>query len=188
MKYSISDHARNEEANVPSGLERRGDLTVGEMGLRLLGQEDCSCFFVTTSFYEHRKLCNNPGVKEKLAESLKFCLEKTNSDIIGYVFMPSHIHLLILIEGKLLSNFMRDFKKFTAQQSLKHLQIDGKIWQDRFDRVAIWSIKILKVKLNYIHNNPVKAGLAELPENWRWSSAGDYYCDRKGPLPVRTDW
>jgi putative transposase len=158
------------------------------MGLRFSRQEECSCYFITTSFYEHRKLCDIPDVSKKLAESLKFCLEKTNSDIIGYVFMPTHIHLLILIEGKLLSSFIRDFKKFTAQQTLKHLQLDGKIWQDRFDRVGIWSINLLKIKLDYIHNNPVKAGLTDSPENWYWSSAGDYYFNREGPLPVRTDW
>ena len=45
------------------------------------------------------------------------------------------------------------------------------IWASRFDDVAIFSESQFRVKLDYIHNNPVKAGLAKTPEGYPYSSA-----------------
>ena len=158
------------------------------MGLRLFGQESGSCFFITTSFYNRQNLCDVPGVYEELVRCLKVCIDKTNSKLIGYVFMPSHLHLLLAIDGEFLAGFMRDLKKYTAQKTLKHLQLDGKLWQERYDRVAITSVGVLRTKLNYIHYNPVKAGLVDKPENWYWSSAGQYLSNRISSIRVWTDW
>jgi putative transposase len=102
--------------------------------------------------------------------------------------MPSHIHLVLKINGKILSSFMRDFKKYTAQKALSSLTINGILWQYRYNRVAIWSEKILLDKIKYIHNNPVKAGLCEQPERWFWSSAADYAGRIEGPVKVWLDW
>ncbi len=129
-----------------------------------------------------------PGVYELLAESIVNRLLKTDSKLLGYVLVPSHVHMILLINGELLSAFMRDFKKFTAQKSLKHLREEGKLWQERYDRVAIINPKILLIKLNYIHDNPVIAKLVSKPEDWYWSSASDYFREKEGPLPVWRDW
>ena len=45
---------------------------------------------------------------------------------------------------------------------------------DRFDDEVIRSEKWFFQKLNYIHNNPVKAGLVEMPEDWSYSSGRNY--------------
>jgi putative transposase len=158
------------------------------MGLRFKDQDLGQCFFVTTSFHEHHPWGNLPGVYEILAEALNFRIAKTDSKILSYVLMPSHLHLLMAIDGKVLSNFIRDFKKFTAQKSLASICSTNKIWQDRFDRQAIWTEKILMTKLNYIHFNPLRAGLAENIEDWYWSSAVDYMGRENGSIHVWKDW
>ncbi len=158
------------------------------MGLRLKNQDFASCFFVTTVFHHHKKLGEVQGVYEALAESINNRLKNIDSKLIGYVFMPSHIHMILLIDGLLLSAFMRDFKKFTAQKSLKHLREQNSLWQNRYDRVALINLKILLIKLNYIHDNPVRAGLVSKPEDWYWSSASDYFTENVGSLPVYKDW
>jgi len=159
------------------------------MGLRFTEQICGSCFFVTTTFHNRQKHGQVDGVYSALAASLKFCLDKCQARLPGYVLMPSHLHLLLVIDGNNLGSFMRDFKKFTSQKALKDCGISNtRIWMPRYDRVAIQSEKMLREKLNYIHNNPVKAGLVEIAEKWTWSSAGSYVSDSLGPLPVWKGW
>lgn len=114
------------------------------------------------------------------------------SELIAYVIMPDHLHcILALSEDVALSVFMRDFKKFTSVAIKKFLNENDecdlierklqkhvpphsnrsfKLWKDRFDDVAIYSDEVLLAKMNYIKNNPVKAGLVEHPENYLYSS------------------
>jgi len=143
---------------------------------------------MTTSFSNKRPLGNENGVYRLLSESLQNRLEITSSLLIGYVLMPSHIHLILFIDGKPLTGFIRDFKKYTAQKSLANYSENGKLWQDRYDRQALNSIKTLITKLNYIHTNPVRVGLVKVSTDWFWSSAKDYYTDGLGPLPVWKGW
>lgn len=126
---------------------------------------------------------------EALADSLAFYCAKYNAKLAGYVFMPTHLHLLLFVDGKELGAFMRDFKKFTAQKAAKDLDISvPNLWMPRYDRVAIVSDEIFRVKLNYIHNNPVESGLSRSVEQWKWSSASDYCRDKSGPLEIWREW
>ena len=111
------------------------------MGLRLEDQEYGSCFFITTSFIDRRSFGAIDGVYEAIAEAISFRVNRTKSKLMAYVLMPSHIHLVLLIDGNKLSGFMRDFKKYTSQKSLKQLCKSRNIWQSRYDRQAIWSCR-----------------------------------------------
>ncbi len=84
---------------------------------------------------------------------------------------------------------MRDFKKYIAQRSFPNLGInDNPIWMPRFDRVAINTESVFRTKLEYIHYNPVKAGLVSKAEDWRWSSAKAYNTAETTDISVWTDW
>ena len=158
------------------------------MGLRLKGQEHGSCFFVTTTFKDWAKLGAVDGFYRCLAESLRFCCEKYGARLIAYALMPSHVHL-ISIDGASLADLMRDFKKYTAQKVAPDFGIaDSGIWMPRYDRVAIYSEDVLRTKLEYMHNNPIKSGLVERQEQWEWSSAKDYLGTGDSTLPVYKDW
>jgi REP element-mobilizing transposase RayT len=110
--------------------------------------------------------------------------------------------------GESISDLMRDFKKFTSTSIREQLQREGqkefldtmqkhgrlkkqqkyKLWMNRFDDIVIHDDTTLVTKVEYIHNNPVKAGLVSVPEDWIYSSAADYMGIRYGPLQVTTDW
>lgn len=96
--------------------------------------------------------------------------------------------MVISLRGNLLAGLMRDFKKFTTQKTIKDIVGGGKIWQDRYDRQVIYTEKVLTRKIDYIHHNPVKAGLVDKPEDWYYSSAADYAGREKGPVLVWKDW
>ena len=159
------------------------------MGLRFPSQQFGTCFFVTTTYHKWRALGNVEGMYEAIADSLVFYSDKYRATVIGYVLMPTHLHLILVIDGKKLASFMRDFKKFVAQKAAKDLGLsDGVIWKPRYDRVVITSREVLLTKLGYIHRNPVKAGLVNEGSRWRWSSAGDYEGAGTGVIPVTVDW
>ncbi|SYZ73789.1 conserved hypothetical protein [Candidatus Zixiibacteriota bacterium] len=145
------------------------------MGLRFPDQKNHSCFFVTTTFSGHASLASAEGVYQILIDSLQFYSRKYEARLAAYVLMPSHLHLLLFIDGSCLADFMRDFKKFTAHRVMNNISDRiSNLWMPRYDRVAIGGERVFRIKLDYIHNNPVKSGLVQNPEDWPWSSAGAY--------------
>jgi len=159
------------------------------MGLRYPAHVHGCCFFVTSTFRDWRKLGAVPGFYEALADSVRYYARKYQVEIVGYVLMPTHIHLIVMVAEEKLSGFMRDLKKYLAQQVARELKLPpGGVWMPRYDRVEIKDTELLRLKLKHIHLNPVKDGLTEKPENWIWSSAADYILDKKGLIPIFKDW
>jgi len=104
-------------------------------------------------------------------------------------------------QGESISDFMRDFKKFTSKTIKENLKDDGynstvkklielsdmgkfKFWMDRFDDVIVLNEKIMETKLNYIHYNPVKAGLVKEITDWKYSSSRNYYLDDNSVIEI----
>lgn len=117
--------------------------------------------------------------------------------VAGYVVMPEHFHLLI---GE-----PRVKKLFTAMQVLKQrvsLQCRGTkkksgdqvglweeaippaFWQPRYYDFNVFTQRKYVEKLRYIHRNPVKRGLVQSPELWRWSSYRDYFLGETGKVKI----
>jgi REP element-mobilizing transposase RayT len=144
-----------------------------------------------------------------LIESLEFVLNEHQAVLFAYVLMPNHVHLVLrLPEGQSISDLMRDFKKYTSTKIRQELEKNRrvtylsvlrrnamgrkaqvfKLWMDRFDDVVIEDDETQATIVDYVHCNPVKAGLVEKAEEWIYSSAADYLMIRKGPLGVCTNW
>jgi REP element-mobilizing transposase RayT len=90
------------------------------------------------------------------------------------VIMPDHVHLLAQAlpspQGGAfnLAEMMHSVKRFSTRQINKHRGGNGSIWQDeRYDRIVRDDAEFLE-KWNYLRHNPVKAGLAEHPEDYPW--------------------
>lgn len=86
--------------------------------------------------------------------------------------MPNHVHVLIeKFEGVTLSGILHSWRSFTSHKANEILGRTGDFWmKDYFDRF-IRDESHLNATIRYIENNPVKAGLANEPEDWPWSSA-----------------
>jgi putative transposase len=52
----------------------------------------------------------------------------------------------------------------------------------------VWTTKKRAEKLGYMHRNPVKRGLVDAPEQWRWSSYRFYLLGEAGPVRVNQGW
>ncbi|MFZ2632555.1 MAG: transposase [Desulfosalsimonadaceae bacterium] len=101
----------------------------------------------------------------------------------AYVIMPDHVHLLIQpINDWGLSKILQGLKGFTAREINKVLGRKGSFWQDEnFDHL-IRNARDWLDKFDYIHNNPVKAGLVDKPQDYPFSSLVTLYS--RG----RADW
>ncbi|WP_317163209.1 hypothetical protein [Mariniflexile maritimum] len=67
--------------------------------------------------------------------------------------------------------------KVEKSSNVKHYQF----WRHNNKPIELWSNKVIQQKIDYVHNNPVEAGLVYKPEDYVYSSAIDY-ADQKGLL------
>ncbi len=97
--------------------------------------------------------------------------------LLAWVVMPNHVHALFQpIIGWTVARIVASWKKFTAREICDDLRESrearsGPIWhREYWDRYIRDQTHLVQV-IEYIHLNPVKAGLVVAPEHWRWSSA-----------------
>lgn len=114
---------------------------------------------------------------------------------IAYVLMPSHFHAVINLRSiNDLSNLLRSFKGISSRK-IKQLNygifektfyIDGKfhLWKPRFDDFVIRNMEQLAIKVRYIHENPVRAGLVSEVTDWKYSSARSWILDEPGLVEI----
>jgi len=97
--------------------------------------------------------------------------KKHKFKLYGYCLMPNHVHLVGQMEEKnSLSMFMRALNRtYAGYFNIKYEKV-GHLWQGRFKSKVIVKDKYLIDCINYIENNPVRAGLAKSPHEYPWSS------------------
>ena len=165
-------------------------------------------YFVTSTIVEWLPIFTSQKYLEIIISSLKFCREQKQLKLYAYVILDNHFHLVV--SGPDLSNTLSSLKKFTARQILAQLQEDRKgwllnqlayfkkrhktesmhqVWQEGFHPQLILDEAMLVQKIEYIHHNPVKRGLVDLPVQWRYSSARNFESNDDSmieidPLPV----
>ena len=93
--------------------------------------------------------------------------------------MDNHVHLLLHEEGDNLARLIKRINvSFVYYFNKKYKRI-GHLFQDRFKSEIIDNENYLLAAVRYIHNNPVKAGMVNLPEEYCWSSYYDYINTKK---------
>jgi REP element-mobilizing transposase RayT len=148
--------------------------------------------FFTATILEWKHLLQEDKYKQLILNSLLFLAKHGRVKVYGFIIMINHIHLIWHIQpGHRREGVQRDFLKFTAQQMLSDLRkhypellqaflvnaTDRKyqVWERNPLSIELWSREVLVQKLQYLHRNPVRAGLCHWPEEYRWSSALFYH-------------
>lgn len=151
--------------------------------------------FITTTITEWMPVFEIRTIAVESLAILESVRAGLKARIMGYVLMPHHFHAIILTHQKGdLSVLMRKWKSLTARLIVDNLnRMDSQwltvfqgnaqnfnrpekyqVWQPRFDDFAIRTPEQFKVKLNYIHENPVRSGLVLAYEEYPYSSVHDY--------------
>ena len=92
--------------------------------------------------------------------------------LLAWCIMPNHVHMVAeMLAGHSMSNIVKSWKSFTARQANERLGRAGAFWEpDYFDRYMRNEDHLMRT-IEYVENNPVKAGLVDKAADWPWSSA-----------------
>ena len=142
--------------------------------------------FFTATIQEWKHLLKEDKYKNIIVDTLKFLVKEGNVTINGFVIMPNHLHLIWQATGNNdLKKIQNSFIKHTSKEFKKLLEIDNKIqayevkaidrkynfWQRDSLNIELFTAAVFQQKLNYMHYNPAKANLCNLPEDYHFSSA-----------------
>ncbi len=147
--------------------------------------------FFTATILEWKTLLQEDKYKKEIIKSLQFLVQQKRIRLYAFVIMNNHIHLIWQpLPGQTLQTIQHSFLKHTAQEIKPHLQqtninlleqfkVNAKdrtyqFWERNSLSVELRSSKVFNQKLEYIHNNPIKAGLCINAEDYSYSSAKFY--------------
>jgi len=143
-----------------------------------------------------------------VVSSLDYCRKNLGMEIYAWCIMPSHVHLLFraannnpeIIIGRLKEHTSKSITKAienNLQESRREWLLAmferaaentsnvkyRQFWQHHNKPILLWTSEVIDQKLEYIHQNPVAAGLVTQPEHWKYSSAG-YYAEMESMLEI----
>ncbi|MEO6638378.1 MAG: transposase [Ginsengibacter sp.] len=136
-------------------------------------------------------------------ESLQHCQAEQGLIVYGWCVMSNHVHLIISAKENNVSDVLGNFKKFTSKKivaailnnpsesrkewmvkifkeagELNSRNSNYQFWRQDNEPKIIYTPEFARQKLEYIHNNPVDAGIVEKAEEYVYSSARDYYYEK----------
>ncbi|MHB8881307.1 MAG: REP-associated tyrosine transposase [Thermodesulfovibrionales bacterium] len=118
--------------------------------------------------------------RERFLEILKRTKHRYGYLLHAYVLMDNHYHFMIETPKANLSQTMQNINtSYTVYANKKHRR-SGHLFQGRFKAIIVDKDEYLVSLSRYIHLNPVRAGIVEKPEDYRWSSYGPYMDNSSG--------
>ena len=175
------------------------------MAHRFLISQDSPALYITIVTKDRLPVFRTDFMKEILCRAIDEARRSASFLLFAYVIMWDHLHLLTS-RPSTTSNVLRVLKGITARRAIDYLKSRNyfsslaklqhqerdrnyrySLWQTEKNVLPVFSEGMFMEKLNYIHQNPVRAALSECAEDYRWSSARNW----KGRLlenePLLTD-
>lgn len=159
-----------------------------------------SVYFITFSVVNWIDIFTRDTYRNILIDSFKYCTNEKGLVIHAWVIMTNHVHMVISRNGNInLEHIMRDMKKYTSVRIIQTIEnsttesrkewmmklfenagkrnsnnVKFQFWQQDNHPIELNVSKEIDQKIDYMHNNPVRAGFVNSPECYDWSSAMDY--------------
>ena len=160
--------------------------------------------YFTATILDWQHLLKPDKYKDIIIQSLQFLVREKRVELNAFVIMSNHIHLIWQIQkGHKRENVQRDFLKYTSQIIKKDLQFNHQnvlkvfevnakdrkyqVWQRNPLSIDLWTKEVFIQKMEYIHDNPVTAGICIYPEQYKYSSA-KFYETGEDEFGVLTHW
>jgi putative transposase len=153
-------------------------------------------YFVTLTIVDWIDLFTRRLYSDCIIDNLAYCQQHKKLNIYAYVLMTNHLYLIANVEEGTLSDVLRDFKTYTSKQLyqlindnpqesrkdwiLKAFERAGKhnpqnknhqLWQNGNYPILLYTSEVIQQKIDYIHENPVKAGFVGSAHEYWYSSA-----------------
>ncbi len=159
------------------------------MAHRFLISQDSPALYITIVTKDRLPVFRTTQMTELLCTAIDEARKSAGFLLFAYVIMLDHMHLLTS-RPSTTSNVLRVLKGVTARRVIDYLKANGyssslgklqhrererhyrySLWQTEKNVLPVFSEGMFMEKLNYIHQNPVRAGLAVRATDYRWSSA-----------------
>jgi len=156
-------------------------------------------YFVTFATVNWIDALTRMEYKDIVVDSLNYCVEHKGLEVYSWCIMTNHVHLIIGTNKTTLEDIVRDLKRHTSKSILRTIEENPKesrkdwmlwmfakagkkntnnknyqFWQQHNHPIELDSYEMLQQRLDYIHNNPVEAGLVDDPSAWQLSSCKHY--------------
>ena len=163
--------------------------------------------YLTFVSFQRVKVFGSDQICQFFIDAIRETREKHPFKLVAYVIMPDHVHLIVNPLTPEIETIGKEIKGRSGHKSIKWLKEEGhlisleklkrripgkrnhsySIWQEKVKSVDLKSEKFVQQKVNYIHMNPVRAGLCDHPAKWRWSSYHAYLPHDVGDVPIEMD-
>lgn len=161
-------------------------------------KDQSAAHYLTLQIVQWADIFTRKVYRDIVIESLKYYQKEKSLEIYAFVIMSNHIHLLVRSGNENLSGTLRDFKSHISKEILKTIKEQNEsrrewllmifkyaaskhkrnstyqLWTHENHAEEIYSNKFIEQKLDYIHNNPVRAGIVLNSEDYLYSSARNY--------------
>ena len=153
-------------------------------------------YFITLTVIDWVDVFTRRLYSDFIVENLAHCQRHKKLNIYAYVIMTNHIHLIANVDEGSLGDVLRDFKTYTSKELVKMiksntseskrewmiklfeksgkqnpLNVNYQFWQNGNYPVLLYSANIIQQKIDYIHENPVRAGFVGSAHEFWYSSA-----------------
>ena len=150
---------------------------------------DTPCYYFTSVTHHRLPVFRTDKFKDLMCKALDEARTSSEMFIFAYVIMLDHFHIITdgrrkisdtlrFLNGISARRLIDHLKENGPEESLRKLQLEEKagnykysLWEHHPDKFLLTSESMFMQKVNYIHNNPVKEGLVERAEDYKYSSA-----------------
>jgi putative transposase len=140
--------------------------------------------FITFSCYRRQIYLGTTAARDLFEDALEKMRRRHGFHVVGYVVMPEHVHLLLSEPPEtMLAKALPSVKVSVVRR-----RTESPFWQARYYDFNVFTEEKRVEKLNYMHWNPVRRGLVENPEDWRWSSHRHYLTGEERRVRMETAW
>ena len=157
--------------------------------------------YVTLNIRDRQRAFRRAEYALMALQELRYECDRHPAHLVAYVAMPDHLHFIIGPHDGKLTRFLARYKPAVTkklgalvlengrQREYGWLTAKGRreLWQDGKYSLPLFSHTWIQEKVDYIHGNPVRAGLVERPADYPWSSFAAYHPELNVSSPVHVD-
>jgi REP-associated tyrosine transposase len=131
---------------------------------------DLPIYFITTCAFKRRAILASKEVAAILIDEWQSAYDRHGWAVGRYVIMPEHVHFFCSpeLDAKTLPVFMQAWKQWTSKRITREIRLSAKVWQEEFFDHVLRSSESYSQKWDYVKENPVRAGLVDSSDKWRW--------------------
>ena len=131
-------------------------------------------FFITVRLLRRRLKLTDPDFR-LLARAFNRARRRHPFYLTAWVFLPDHWHAVCAPQYPVTISLVVKSSKQSSMMAINRRRVaSGELWQARFFDRALRTVKEYHETIEYLHLNPVRAGLVRQPEDWPWSSFSEY--------------